>query len=115
MDLWSIVVPKPDVDWSALEEAMHGLPPPEAHFALQIEQQVGRIEFVIREATDRRIKMGSRLVSFADNSNPEDNFARHAAMLEVFGRHGVLDAYYGLAENYDEKEIAGGWEVTLAK
>jgi hypothetical protein len=76
----------------------------------EVRNALNGMERVIKAADRRRYSMMENMVTqFSTELNPLGSFVRHAAMLRLFERRGVLDQYY---EN-PVIEREGGWDITL--
>ncbi len=67
---------------------------PFEYYAPQIADEIAKVQPDI-DFVDKRIEsVKKRLFSFAGNSDPEDSFVRHAAMLGLLEKFGLKDIYY---------------------
>ncbi|HMS50449.1 MAG TPA: hypothetical protein PKA02_03385 [Candidatus Saccharibacteria bacterium] len=76
-----------------------------------IGAQVNRMTAVVAHADRQRGRIERPLTQFSSEINAHDDFVRHAALLTVLGRFGVLDQYF----EAPALDTPRGWNLRLQR
>jgi hypothetical protein len=92
------------------KELVASLPEEEpVNWDLLIVEEVDRVQAVVDDSINQKGKLAIELCRFNDNCMTAISYVRHMAVLQMFEKRGVLEAYYSA----DVEDRKNGWKVSM--